>query len=103
MKYAVTVNGVLMLQESRADECVQTTHKLVSTCFKVVGILIPHHVLKCILMFLTNKTSRAQVLVGEKPHSRLKPTSMQVDTDLLRLVNRQAGRLKRCSLLMFVL
>ena len=31
-------------------------------------------------------------------HSRLKLTSMQVDTDLLRLVNRQAGRLKRCSL-----
>ena len=27
-------------------------------------------------------------------HSRLKLTSMQVDTDLLRLVNRQAGRLK---------
>jgi len=55
-----------MLQESRADECVQTTHKLVSACFKVVGILIPYHVLKGILMFLTNKTSRAQVLVGEK-------------------------------------
>ena len=32
-----------------------------------------------------------------QPHSRLKPTSMQVDTYLLRLVNRQAGRLKRCS------
>jgi len=37
-----------------------------------------------------------------QPHSRLKPTSMQVDTDLLRLVNRQVGRLKRCSLLLFV-
>ena len=54
-----------MLQESRADECVETTHKLVSACFKVVGILSPYHVLKCILMFLLNKTSRAQVLVGK--------------------------------------
>ena len=32
-----------------------------------------------------------------QPHSRLKPTNIQVDTYLLRLVNRQAGRLKRCS------
>ena len=39
-----------MLQESRADECVQTTHKLVSACFKVVGILSQFHVLTCILV-----------------------------------------------------
>jgi len=32
------------------------------------------------------------------PHSRLKPTSMQVDTDLLRLVNCHAGRLKRAKI-----
>ena len=32
-----------------------------------------------------------------QPRITLKPTSVQVDTDLLRLVNRQAGRLKRCS------
>jgi len=32
----------------------------------------------------------------------LKPTNMQVDTYLLRLVNRQVGRLKRYSLLLFV-
>jgi len=38
-----------------------------------------------------------------QPPSRLEPTSMQVDTDLLRLVNRQVGRLKRCSLLLLVL
>jgi len=34
-------------------------------------------------------------------HSRLKPTDMQVDSYLLRLVNRQVGRLKRCSLLLY--
>ena len=28
-----------------------------------------------------------------QPRSRLKPTNIQVDTDLLRLVNRQVGRL----------
>jgi len=37
-----------------------------------------------------------------QPRSKLKPTSMQVDTDLLRLVNRKVGRFKRCSLLFFV-
>jgi len=37
-----------------------------------------------------------------QPYSRLKPIKMQVDTYLLRLVNRQVGRLKRCSLLLFV-
>jgi len=37
-----------------------------------------------------------------QPHSRLKPTNMQVDSYLLRLINRQVGRLKRCSLLLFV-
>jgi len=37
-----------------------------------------------------------------QPHSRLKPTNMQVDSYLLRHVYRQVGRLKRCSLLLFV-
>ena len=37
-----------------------------------------------------------------QPHSRLKPTNMQVGSYMLRLVNRQVGQLKRCSLLLFV-
>jgi len=37
-----------------------------------------------------------------QPHSRLKSTNVQVDIYLLRLVNHQVGRLKRCSLLLFV-
>jgi len=37
-----------------------------------------------------------------QPHSKLKPTNMQVDTYLLRLVDHQVGRLKRCRFLLFV-